>query len=145
MGDTNIFFHQEDVQLELTSVDQWVNWILDCIHSEGKTLTNLNYIFCSDEYLYQINLQYLKHDYYTDVITFPYEGEGIEGDIFISLDRVNDNARRLKIDPHVELRRVIIHGVLHLIGFRDKTDQEAKQMRTKEDEYLNRYLLRKSK
>lgn len=140
-----ISFHAEDVQIDLSVTPNWINWISDCIESEGKKLESLNFIFCSDEYLYNINLKYLNHDYYTDVITFPYSDEKIEGDIFISLDRVNDNARKLNLAPKVELRRVIIHGVLHLIGFNDKSESLAKIMRAKEDEYLDRYLLRFSK
>ena len=98
----------------------------------------LNYIFCSDDYLLEINKQYLDHDYYTDIITFDNsEDEALlEGDIYISVDRVTENAENFNTSFEVELRRVMVHGVLHLLGFDDTTDELKAQMRSKEDEYL---------
>ena len=98
----------------------------------------MNYIFCSDDYLLEVNKQYLDHDYYTDIITFDNSEEKgkLEGDIFVSIERVKENAENLKLAFDVELRRVLVHGLLHLIGFSD-SDQELKnQMRAKEDECL---------
>lgn len=98
----------------------------------------LSYIFCSDKYLQEINNQYLKHRTFTDIITFNYGAEeGIEGDIFISINRVKENANKFKSDFDTELHRVIIHGVLHLIGYNDKTKTEKALMREKEDTYLS--------
>lgn len=102
---------------------------------------SLTYIFCSDDYLLDINRQYLNHDYYTDIITFDLsEGEGkVSGEIYISIDRVKDNAWQFNTSITEELHRVIFHGALHLCGYRDKTTKEATQMRVKENEYLARW------
>jgi probable rRNA maturation factor len=102
--------------------------------NHNSKIENLNYIFCSDEYLLDINKTYLDHDYYTDIITFPYQqGSIIEGDIFISIDRVSENALFEKVDPLVEYYRVISHGLLHLIGYKDKTDDDQQKMTAAED------------
>lgn len=114
------------------------NWISSAISIEKNVTGEINFIFCSDEYLLDINKKYLNHNYFTDVITFDYcEGNIVSGDIFISFDRVVENAISLKVNTEIELRRVIIHGVLHLLGFKDKTDDEKLTMREKEDFYLN--------
>ena len=114
---------------------------MDCalILNEKHSLKTLNFIFCTDEYLHSINLQYLNHDTYTDIITFDNsEGDGlIEGDIFISIDRVKENANKFDVSLEKEIKRVMAHGVLHLCGYIDKTAGEAKQMRLKEDEALD--------
>jgi len=97
----------------------------------------LNYIFCSDTYLHKINLEYLKHDTLTDIITFDYsEKKQISGDIFISIDRIKENALKFNQSTDIELNRVLIHGVLHLLGYKDKTPKEKETMRAKEDFYL---------
>jgi len=97
----------------------------------------LNYIFCSDTYLHKINLEYLKHDTLTDIITFDYsEKKQISGDIFISIDRIKENAPKFNQSTDIELNRVLIHGVLHLLGYKDKTPKEKETMRAKEDFYL---------
>jgi rRNA maturation RNase YbeY len=109
----------------------------------GKTIT-LNYVFCSDEELLQINRQYLQHDFYTDIITFDLSDSAaklIQSDIFISTDRVKDNARNLSITQNLELHRVIFHGLLHLCGYKDKTRADQKRMRSREDFYLKKYGL----
>ena len=99
--------------------------------------SRLHIIFCSDDYLLDINKKYLNHDYFTDIITFNYnENNTIIGDLFISVDRVKENAKELKVDFNNELFRVIIHGVLHLCGYNDKTQDQLKEIRTKEDEFL---------
>jgi rRNA maturation RNase YbeY len=108
------------------------------IRDENKKNGVLNFIFCSDEYLLKLNREYLKHDYYTDIITFDYcEGDKIAGDMYISVDRVAENARNYGSTFETELRRVILHGVLHLCGYDDKTDEEQISMREKENHYLN--------
>ncbi|MFK8282337.1 rRNA maturation RNase YbeY [Capnocytophaga cynodegmi] len=112
-------------------------WIEKIIVSEEKKLGELNYIFCDDNYLHQINVQYLDHDTLTDIITFDYtEEQTISGDIFISVERVADNAKDFDVDFQTELLRVMAHGVLHLCGYKDKSDAESKQMRSKEEEKM---------
>ena len=108
---------------------------------EKKGLSFLNIIFCSDAYLLNINKKHLNHDYYTDVITFDYseKNKNIEGDIYISVDRVKENATKYKQNKSVELIRTIIHGVLHLSGYKDKTKKEKEIMTTKENKYLSLY------
>ncbi|WP_332021394.1 rRNA maturation RNase YbeY [Kaistella sp.] len=115
------------------------NRLENIILSEGKKPGEINYIFCDDEYLLQVNREYLKHDYYTDVITFDYvKGKTISGDIFVSLPRIFDNAQTLSKDFESEFFRVLAHGVLHLCGYKDKTDDEIAEMRSKEDYYLSK-------
>ena len=114
-------------------------WLEDIILTEGKKPGNINYIFCDDEYLLQVNKEYLQHDYYTDIITFDYvKGKTISGDIFVSLPRIFDNAETLSKDFDSEFFRVLAHGILHLCGYKDKTDEEISEMRNKEDYYLNK-------
>ncbi|MFK8303004.1 rRNA maturation RNase YbeY [Capnocytophaga stomatis] len=117
------------------------SWIEKIIISEEKELGELNYIFCDDAYLHQINVQYLDHDTLTDIITFDYtEEETISGDIFISVERVADNAQDFNVDFQTELLRVMAHGVLHLCGYKDKTDAESEQMRNKEEEKMGLFV-----
>ena len=114
-------------------------WLEDIILTEGKKPGDINYIFCDDEYLLQVNKEYLQHDYYTDIITFDYvKGKTISGDIFVSLPRIFDNAETLSKDFDSEFFRVLAHGILHLCGYKDKTDEEISEMRNKEDYYLNK-------
>lgn len=118
----------------------YTEWIESVIESENKELNEINYIFCDDEYLLEINKQYLDHDYYTDVISFDYTEEGlIAGDIFISIDRVKENASNLGISFEEELKRVVIHGVLHYCGYKDKNPIEEEIMRSKEDEKIKMF------
>jgi rRNA maturation RNase YbeY len=113
------------------------NWIEDVITSESYVLGEINYNFCNDDYLHKINLEYLKHDTLTDIITFDNTvGKTIYSDIFISVERVKDNANDFKVAFEEELKRVIIHGVLHLCGFKDKSEEDEKLMRSKEDEKI---------
>jgi rRNA maturation RNase YbeY len=134
-----INFFYEDTSFEVRNKEGLVLWILEVITSEDYLVSQINYVFCSDEYLLQINIDYLKHDYYTDIITFDNsEEEGtIESDIFISIDRIEDNAQDQGISFEQELHRVIIHGVLHLVGYNDKTPDEKNTMREKENAYLS--------
>ena len=109
------------------------------VKEEGKLLGDVSVIFVSDDYLLEINQSYLNHDYYTDIITFDYcEQNVISGDLFISVDRVRENADVFNVDFGTELHRVIIHGVLHLCGYKDKTEENEKEMRILENKYLNK-------
>ncbi len=138
----SIDFHAEDVDYPLTDEALLRQWIEKVIEGAGCHLVQLNYIFCSDEYLYRLNVEYLDHDTYTDIITFPYaEPPAVHGDLFISVERVRDNARELGVPFEDELHRVMIHGVWHLCGQGDKTEAEAQAMRQREDEALQ--LLRR--
>lgn len=122
-----------------TLIKQWIKTVVE---NKGKKLGDVSYILCDDDYLLEVNRQYLKHDYYTDIITFDYtENDRIGGDLFISIDRVKDNATALQVPEHEELMRVMIHGVLHLLGLKDKSEEEVKQMRKAEEECLE--LLKK--
>ncbi|GAB0154822.1 rRNA maturation RNase YbeY [Chryseobacterium sp. Alg-005] len=119
---------------------EYTQWLEDLIISEEKKLGEINYIFCDDEYLLKVNQDYLQHDYYTDIITFDYvKGKTISGEIFVSLQRISDNASTLSKNYEEELRRVLAHGILHLCGYKDKTEEEEKEMRRKEDVYLAKY------
>ena len=131
------FFFENIEQIELDG--NITKWLEDLIVSEQKKPGDINYIFCDDEYLLQINREHLHHDYYTDVITFDYvKGKTISGDIFVSLPRISENAVNLSKDFDSELHRVLAHGVLHLCGYKDKLDTEIAEMRQKEDFYLNK-------
>jgi len=107
--------------------------------AESKSIEAVNYVFMSDEELLLVNREYLNHDYYTDVISFPLSSDPIEGDIFISIDRVRDNATSLHISFLQELRRIIVHGLLHFLGYQDNTPEDRLSMTQKEDEYLTKY------
>lgn len=132
-----ITYQEESINFELADPEKITPWIETVIKQENCRLSLLNFVFCSDEYLHQINVEYLNHDTLTDIITFPYtEPPLIHGDIFISIDRIRDNAKHLKIDFTDELHRVMIHGVLHLCGYGDKNAAEKLQMTQKENEAL---------
>lgn len=121
----------------INNENDYSNWIENIITSEKKSLGEINYIFCDDDYLLDINIKHLNHDTYTDIITFNYcEDQNISGDIFISTERVKENASIYEVSFDEELLRVMSHGVLHLIGYNDKTDEEEKIMRQKEDEKI---------
>jgi probable rRNA maturation factor len=131
-------FFSEDVDFDLPRPLKTKKWIKNTSKSEGYEISDLNYIFCSDEYLLEINKQYLDHDYFTDIITFDNSEEDnvLEGDIYISVDRVRENAETFHADFETEMRRVLIHGLLHLMGYEDSDESLKKAMRGKEDEYL---------
>jgi probable rRNA maturation factor len=131
-------FFTEDIDFKQPHPIKTSRWIKSISLSEGYEIGSLNYIFCSDAYLLEINKQYLDHDYFTDIITFDQSEveDIIEGDIYISIDRVKENAENLGQNFDVELRRVLIHGLLHLVGYDDTTDQLKKEMRAKEDSCL---------
>lgn len=114
------------------------DWILFTLHEEGKELGEINYILCDDDYLQEINIKTLKHNTLTDIISFDYTlGVVVSGDIYISYDRVKDNAQDLGLSDRDELHRVMIHGVLHYCGYKDKTEEDKVNMRAKEDYYLS--------
>lgn len=133
-----ISFYSEDISFELQNTNLTIVWIESTLKEEDKTLGEISYIFCSDDYLHKINMEHLNHDTYTDIITFNYcEDNVVSADIFISIDRVKENAKTYDVDFSQELNRVLIHGVLHLVGYNDKTDEEQVIMTSKEDFYLS--------
>lgn len=115
------------------------NWLEEVVTTEHREIAELNYIFCDDEYLHKLNVEFLDHDTLTDVIGFDYSiGKNLQGDIYISTERVADNAKDLGLTFESELHRVMVHGILHFCGYKDKSDIEALIMTSKEDEHLNR-------
>ena len=140
-GDKKVSFHSQIKYLRLPNRNQLKRFLDSIFRNEGKKLKSLNYIFCSDKELLKINIDFLNHDYFTDIITFDLsEKDGIVGEIYISLERVRENAQQLKVPVTEELHRVIFHGALHLCGFKDKTKADKLVMTKKEDEYLYRYF-----
>lgn len=139
MSYATIRFFCEDIVFNLPSSGSVSEWILNVILLESYSLSELNIIFCSDSYLLEINRNYLNHDYFTDVITFDNSDtkQSIESDIFISIDRVTDNSINFAVNFIDELHRVIIHGVLHLLGYNDTSNDEENIIRTKENYYLS--------
>ncbi|MCZ8196562.1 MAG: rRNA maturation RNase YbeY [Flavobacterium sp.] len=124
-----------ETEFQLENETQFSDWISRVILSENKKEGDINYIFCDDEYILEINKQYLDHDYYTDIISFDYSvGNELNGDIFVSIDRVKDNAIDFNATFDDELKRVIIHGILHYCGYKDKSEEDEALMRSKEDE-----------
>lgn len=136
-----ISFFTEDIKFSLPNKSKVSSWLFKVIENEDYKLFELNYIFCSDKYLLGINIEYLNHDTYTDIITFDNsETENlIEGDIFISIERVRENSVSFNVDFETELKRVLVHGVLHLCGYLDKSDDESLTMRQKEDFYIQSF------
>jgi len=129
------FNYENDFQLE--NETKIAAWISSVIASEGCKEEEINYVFCDDDYLHKLNVEFLNHDTLTDIISFDYSmGKILQGDIFISTERVADNANDFKVTFNEELHRVIVHGVLHYCGYKDKTEEDAKIMRSKENFYL---------
>lgn len=132
-----IKYHTENVRKPKFYRNIISNWIAMVSHTYGKKIGEINYIFCDDEKILEINRQFLQHDYYTDIITFDYcEGDTLSGDIFISVDTVTANAKEYSVSFDEELKRVMIHGILHLCGQNDKTADEQQEMRIKENNAL---------
>lgn len=126
-----------ELPFKLDNEEAYSNWISAVIVSEDKQEGELNYIFCSDDYLLNINVQYLNHDTLTDIISFDYSvGNLLQGDIFISIDRVNENAIDFNVPFEEELKRVMIHGILHYCGYKDKAPKDEALMRSKEEEKI---------
>ncbi len=137
-----IQFTSHEVKDYLKEKRKLKSFLADLFAAEGQGLQSLHYVFCSDAYLLEINKQFLQHDTYTDIVTFEMgEDPAItEGEIYVSIDRVLENAEKFKVSVSQELHRVIFHGALHLCGFKDKSRKDAALMRSKEDEYLSKYF-----
>lgn len=134
-----IVFNYE-TEFQLDNEQKYQDWLSSVIDSEGKEEGEINYIFCDDDYLYEINVQYLEHETLTDIISFDYTLDNlISGDIFISIERVKDNAKDFGVTFDEELKRVMVHGVLHYCGYKDKTEEDSKLMRSKEDEKIKMF------
>ena len=129
-----------ETEFKLEDELQFQTWISNAIEEENCNEGDLNYIFCDDDYLHKINVEYLNHDTLTDIISFDYSvGKELHGDIFISIERVADNAKDFEVAFEKELQRVMIHGVLHYCGYKDKTDSEKAIMRSKEEHYMHKF------
>jgi rRNA maturation RNase YbeY len=139
-----VHFFSEDIDFELPEKLRRKRWLKQLAADAGFRIKELNYVFCSDEYLYQMNVDYLNHNTYTDIITFDNseKAKELEGDIFISVDRVRENAKSIQVEEEVELTRVLAHGLLHLMGYKDKAKEEASLMRSKEEEAIELYRLK---
>jgi rRNA maturation RNase YbeY len=126
-----------ETEFTLDNEQAFADWLSAVIVSENKNEGEINYIFCDDEYLHKINVEYLNHDTLTDIISFDYTvGNELNGDIFVSVERVEDNAKDFNVSFIEELKRVLAHGILHYCGYKDKSDSEAELMRAKEDEKI---------
>lgn len=126
-----------ETEFQLDNENDYRLWISKVIALENHNEGEINYIFCNDSYLHKINIEFLNHDTYTDIISFDYcLGKEIHGDIYISVERVKDNAINFGVNFNNELARVMVHGILHYCGYKDKTDEEKKLMRLKEEEYM---------
>ena len=138
-----IHFFSEEIRFTLKEKLNRKRWLTKIATNAGFKIKELNYVFCSDEYLYQMNRDYLKHDTYTDIITFDNseKKDDIEGDIFVSIDRVRENAKTNAQEVETEMNRVLAHGLLHLMGYKDKSKEEAALMRLKEEESIKLYVL----
>lgn len=133
-----VSFHSEQTDYSVSNESQIADWLVSVCQKEGKSLSELSIIFCSDDYLLEVNQKHLNHNYYTDIITFDYSEENaISGDLFISIDRVRENAQVLSVNLIDELHRIIVHGTLHLLGYDDKTSAAKMEMTSKEDFYLS--------
>lgn len=131
-----ISFNYES-DFELDNEEAYGNWLSSVIVSENKKEGEINYIFCDDEYLHKINVEYLQHDTLTDIISFDYSvGNELNGDIFVSVERVEDNAKDFNVSLEEELRRVLVHGILHYCGYKDKSEKDEVLMRQKEEEKM---------
>lgn len=141
-----IEFEFIDLEIPGFNSEFFVYSLTDLIKCERKSLGDITVVFCSDDFLLEVNKQYLDHDYFTDIITFDYsDGLVMSGDLFISYDRVLDNANTFNVEVLTELSRVIFHGVLHLCGYKDKLETDVILMRDKENFYLDRFVSRETK
>ena len=138
--ESSIYYHSE-CDFQLKDDESITIWLKYAISKENKELGEINYIFCDDQYLLKKNQKYLQHDSLTDIITFDYTEENrLSADIFISIERIKENAITFAVPFETELRRVIIHGVLHLMGYKDKSEEDAQTMRSKENFYLSKNI-----
>ena len=140
---SEVFFHHADAAYRLEGITILKQLLADLFRKEGRRLASLSVVFCSDDHLLSMNRQFLQHDYYTDILTFDLSERGgaVAGELYISVDRVRENARVLGVSAREEMRRVILHGALHLCGYKDKLKKQQLLMRQKEERYL--HLLRK--
>lgn len=135
-----VSFQNQEIKFTLPEKGKIKSWIKSVIESEKKKQGAINFVFTSDEEVLKTNIQFLKHNTYTDIITFDYcDGKTINGDIIISVERVEENAKKFEVDFAEELKRVIIHGVLHLCGYKDKSEKDIAMMRNKENLALKKY------
>lgn len=136
-----VVFYNADIKFTLKQKRLFKLFVANRAAKHGIKALAVSYVFCTDEYLLDINRRFLNHDYYTDIITFPLTEEvgKVEAEIYISIDRIKDNAQKLSIPFEDELHRVMFHGVLHLLGFKDKTKAQQQEMRNKEDEWIKAY------
>ncbi|WP_055444132.1 rRNA maturation RNase YbeY [Lacinutrix himadriensis] len=133
------FNYENDFKLDNEA--QLTTWISSVIVSEGCTEDEINYVFCDDAYLHKLNVEFLNHDTLTDILSFDYSmGKTLQGDIFISVERVIDNAKDFEVTFTEELQRVLVHGILHYCGYKDKSESEAKLMREKENFYIKQLV-----
>lgn len=139
-----VAFQNADIVFKLPAKTDLKNFIGSSFEKEAKKKLSVTYVFCSDEYLLHINQDFLKHDYYTDIITFPLSetDRKVEAEIYISIDRVRENALKLKVPFEQELHRVIFHGVLHLIGYKDKTAAQKEKMRRAEEKWIKEFKIK---
>ncbi len=133
------FVEELEDDFELDDEARTFDWIVETVEAETKRVHTISYIFCNDDFLYEMNVEHLQHDDLTDVITFPYQSDPIEGEIYISIDRIKENAKKFGITWQHELRRVMVHGALHLCGYTDKTEADRTAMTQKENFYLARF------
>jgi probable rRNA maturation factor len=137
----SIFYHNEDVKVPKLKKRITSEWIKRVVQEQEKKVGDISIIFCSDDYLLDVNRKYLEHDYFTDIITFDYvEGDLVSGDIFISVDRVKENSETFNTSFEKELNRIMIHGILHLLGFKDKDADDKKRMTEMEDICINKLI-----
>ena len=140
MPASTIVFSSEGIKFSVSLKSEVRNWLIKSALREGFTLNQLHFVFCNDDFLLSLNRKFLDHKTLTDILTFDYTSENspenLSGEIYISIDRVKENAKRFSVDFETELHRVMIHGILHLCGYRDKTNPQKKEMRKKEDFYL---------
>ena len=137
------FNYENDFELE--NEEAFSAWLSSVIESEKKKEGEINYIFCDDEYLHKINLEYLSHDTLTDIISFDYSmGNELHGDIYVSIERVLDNAKDYEVSFEDELKRVLVHGILHYCGYKDKSDEDEALMRSKEEEKMKMFHVKHS-
>jgi len=132
-----ILFTSHDVDFSLSNTEKYTSVLDQIISDYKKSYTRIQYVFCSDAYLLELNKTHLQHDYYTDILTFPYGEDEIESDIFISIDRVKENAKSFGVSFENELSRVIVHGVLHLVGLNDQNKKDKERMRGEENRYID--------
>lgn len=137
----SIFIHFNDVDASRLSFSEAsiIQWLTDLARDHQRPIEEMNYIFCSDDFLYQLNKEHLGHSYLTDILTFPYSYDPIQAEIYISLDRIEDNALVMGCPKGDELLRVISHGLLHMLGFNDKTEAESLEMRAQEDLAIQKF------